>query len=819
MNGESQGKKDEFELYRERVTNFSREFELGLFLHIGRKSLSWILLLLLLSGVGSYLYLRYTPATYESSVLIQLGEQDRAKKVLDVSQLYEKEGKLSSELEVLRSKFLMKRALKRLPLKVRYFAKGNLLTNEHYMRSPYLVDILALKDSSLIGDRIRIKALGPNKGRLVYKTGGGIVQKSFDASEPVSTPHFKIRFDRFHGSDILNSQEENNFFFRFTSPAGLARDLHKDLSVNISNAQAKTIKISYKGNNRVMTKDVAQALAEEYIAYDLEQKRKSSEQTLDFIHSQLDTVRKRLRRSETKLQSYRQEHDIKEEQGGVSDARAKRMADLEDRIVDLELRVNILQRVKEAMKKEVDDLEVDQLIPMVSGSALSSPSLRSMIDKLQKLLVKREESMFQMKEKSSRIASLNHQIRIQKRLVKESVSSLLDKARTKKRKLREKVKEMEQRYFGVPQKKIEYARLKRVFNINEKYYTLLLEKKTEYSISKAGFVHQNEILEEARVPESPISPNTQLAVITFLMFGVVISFLLVVVRYLIHDQITSLNEVVRMTQASVGVLGIIPRYKEKAPPSQLLVDKNPKSMITESFRGIRSNLQFLSDKEGSHLAAVTSTISGEGKTFFAINLAGIYALMGKKVLLLDLDMRKPKIHLEFQVNNEKGISTLLSGANSLEDVLCDSQMENLSFIPSGPVPPNPSELLLSDRMTDLLQELEQKYDVVITDTPPVGLVTDGLEIIKKADLPIYIFRAEFSKRQFIQNVDRLINENGIRKLSVVLNGVDPDRGIYGYNYGYGYGYGYGYSYGHNYYTDEGKRKRTSKNWFQRIFKR
>ncbi len=568
-----------------------------------------------------------------------------------------------------------------------------------------------------------------------------------------------------------------------------------------------------------MTKDVAQALAEEYIAYDLEQKRKSSEQTLDFIHSQLDTVRKRLRRSETKLQSYRQEHDIKEEQGGVSDARAKRMADLEDRIVDLELRVNILQRVKEAMKKEVDDLEVDQLIPMVSGSALSSPSLRSMIDKLQKLLVKREESMFQMKEKSSRIASLNHQIRIQKRLVKESVSSLLDKARTKKRKLREKVKEMEQRYFGVPQKKIEYARLKRVFNINEKYYTLLLEKKTEYSISKAGFVHQNEILEEARVPESPISPNTQLAVITFLMFGVVISFLLVVVRYLIHDQITSLNEVVRMTQASVGVLGIIPRYKEKAPPSQLLVDKNPKSMITESFRGIRSNLQFLSDKEGSHLAAVTSTISGEGKTFFAINLAGIYALMGKKVLLLDLDMRKPKIHLEFQVNNEKGISTLLSGANSLEDVLCDSQMENLSFIPAGPVPPNPSELLLSDRMTDLLQELEQKYDVVITDTPPVGLVTDGLEIIKKADLPIYIFRAEFSKRQFIQNVDRLINENGIRKLSVVLNGVDPDRGIYGYNYGYGYGYGYGYSYGHNYYTDEGKRKRTSKNWFQRIFKR
>ncbi|MBK9287234.1 MAG: CpsD/CapB family tyrosine-protein kinase [Flavobacteriales bacterium] len=183
---------------------------------------------------------------------------------------------------------------------------------------------------------------------------------------------------------------------------------------------------------------------------------------------------------------------------------------------------------------------------------------------------------------------------------------------------------------------------------------------------------------------------------------------------------------------------------------------------------------------GPKTTAVTSTISGEGKTFVAINLAGIISFSGKRVIVLDLDMRKPKIHLGFGVENIKGMSTLLISKDTLEDCIQNSALENLDFITAGPYPPNPSELILGPRMNYILNKLKQSYDVILIDNPPVGLVTDGISMIQMADYPIYIFRADYSKKVFVHNVDRLINENRIRKLSAVLNGVDIDRNKYGY---------------------------------------
>jgi capsular exopolysaccharide synthesis family protein len=205
------------------------------------------------------------------------------------------------------------------------------------------------------------------------------------------------------------------------------------------------------------------------------------------------------------------------------------------------------------------------------------------------------------------------------------------------------------------------------------------------------------------------------------------------------------------------------------------------------------------------LISITSTISGEGKTFIAINLASIIAFSNKKVIVLDLDMRKPKIHKAFNVENKEGMSTLLIGKAKLQDCIRKSPTKGLDYITAGPIPPNPSELLLNPQLDVILEELKKEYDVIIADNPPVGLVTDGIIMLQKADFPIYVFRADYSKKQFIQNADRLKNENHFDKLSVILNNVDISRNRYGYNYGYGYGYGYGYTYG--YYDDE-KKKRT-----------
>jgi len=363
----------------------------------------------------------------------------------------------------------------------------------------------------------------------------------------------------------------------------------------------------------------------------------------------------------------------------------------------------------------------------------------------------------------------------------------------------------------LPENELEYGRLQRLFNINEKYYTLLLEKKTEYAISKAGFVSQNVILEKAETPSSPVSPNKRTTYIIYFLGAFLFSLSLVFIRYLSHNEINSLNEISKYTNASISILGIIPKFQQDIPVSQLLVDKSPKSLIAEAFRSVRTNLQFISNEPGSKIIALTSTISGEGKTFVAINLAGIIAFSGKKVVIIDLDMRKPKIHVGFNATNIIGMSTLLIGKDTIENAIQHSNLENLDFITAGPIPPNPSELIIGKKMDEIIAELKTTYDTIIIDNPPVGLVSDGIAMIQKADYPIYIFRADYSKRNFIQNVDRLFNEANIKRLSVILNGVDIERKNYGYNYGYGYGYGYGQGYG---YYEEGPKGAKKKSFFK-----
>ena len=265
------------------------------------------------------------------------------------------------------------------------------------------------------------------------------------------------------------------------------------------------------------------------------------------------------------------------------------------------------------------------------------------------------------------------------------------------------------------------------------------------------------------------------------------------------------------------MLGIVPNYKDTIPISQLLVDKKPKSIIAESLRSIRSNLEFLSQSDGPKVLAITSTISGEGKTFVALNLAGIIAFSEKKVIIIDLDMRKPKIHVGFGVPNDKGMSTILINRNSVDECVFKSSLNNLDFITAGPVPPNPSELVISSRMLEVINELKTKYDVIVIDNPPVGLVTDGIRVFKIADYPIYVFRENFSKRNFVQNVKKLMRDNNIKNLSVILNSVDIKRSGYGYSGVYDYDYGYGYGYGFGYYDEDIRREKFSiKEFFRRL---
>lgn len=251
--------------------------------------------------------------------------------------------------------------------------------------------------------------------------------------------------------------------------------------------------------------------------------------------------------------------------------------------------------------------------------------------------------------------------------------------------------------------------------------------------------------------------------------------------YLINNKITSLSEIEKIDQ--VPVLGIVPSSKYLNEVGLHIIE-HPKSMVSEAIRTLRTNLDFFNIHANKKVIAISSTVSGEGKSFIAMNLGGVMALSNKKVILLDLDMRKPKNNLSTNLEDRtKGISTILIRKNSWQECLTKTPLENFDYVPSGPHPPNPSELLMNGEFEGLLEDLKKNYDYIILDTPPVGLVTDGIMAMKRSDISIYIFRANYSKKDFLFNLQRIININKFSNITTLLNAL-PNTGEQSYGYGY-----------------------------------
>ena len=769
--------------------NAQREFDLGLFKYILKKNFIWMVLIILLSVLGIFLTLRYTQPIYMSSSTLQIEKNDRANQFLDVGEIYET-NEISAEIELLKSNYLITKAIETLPLKISYYSQGKFLDKELYKGTPFKVEC-QIKDSSIIGETFFIEFESQFKCRINYRNSN---QKNttinLATNNWVNLDELAIKVTIEDYDAILdnnNQVKKNDYYFKINNIDVLVENYAQYLNVNILNASAKTIEVSYTDENPYKAKDFVGAIVNEFKVYDINRRKKSSSRILEFIDQQLESVYKRQRNAEIKIQNFKRDNNVIN-QKEFSQIYLEKLNQLDDVLIETTIQKNILQQIHNQLNVNTSKIDIYELIPLVMGSEYQG-SLEQLINELNVLLIEKQNLLYSNTEKSDQIKSINYKIEVQKNLLMSSVATILSKLKSRIGDLEKKIKSVQEQFYGVPEKEIELSRLQRTFEIDDRFYTLLLEKRTEYSISEAGFVSQTAILMAPNQPQSPVSPNKKVIFIGFLLAGILANIVLLISKYLLHDKITNIEDIKKYSKSTFSVLGIIPKYKHNISANeQLVVNENPKSLIAEAFRSVRSNLEFISNQEGAKLMAVTSTISQEGKTFVAINLGGIIAFSGKKVIILDLDMRKPKIHVGFGATNTCGMSTLLIGKNSIEDCIQHSNEENLDFITAGPIPPNPSELILSNKIDEIIVELKKQYDLIIIDNPPVGLVTDGISIIQKADYPIYIVRSEYSKKSFIENIDKLIIDNKVSKLSVILNGYNATNDSYGYRYGYGGGY-------------------------------
>lgn len=784
-----------------KISTFNEEFDFSLFLLIARKKWKWIAAIFAVSFIAAFLYLRYAEHVYEESATMQIGSENTANKVLENSNvLYQNTGdELEEALELMRSRLFLEKVFRTLSMQISYYNEGTFKNHELYPNPPYVAEADSTAEQNLAEIKIYVHLNNASSGQVSFAKDGKKVISGFTAGNWFATPYGKLKITVTNYSEIeklQNQVKKDAYFFCINNYSELANQYSKLITIKLLNPDAKTLEISCRDYNDKKACDIANTIAREYIKFDVEKRSKSAESVLNFIDEQLGIVYGRIKLTENTLDTFQRRYNINPNPNqNLITADITRLSSIEDQITATDLELNLIGHIQKQLdsKKDVDAME---LINLLNESDYAA-SLKDNITALRQLLIQKQEELNSVTPNNGIVIQLNQQIDTEKKDILQSITFIETKLRTKKDDL-EKLADK----LGAPlqttsyNNNIEYMRLQRLFSIDEKYYDLLLAKKTEYQISKAGFVPQSQLLENALPEWVVVSPKKSASFAVAMLGALSTSLIMLLISYLFYNNLSSVEEIERLSDSPVSILGIVPLYTKEIPASQLIVNHNPKSILAESFRSIRTNLQFISaEDKGSKVISITSTISGEGKTFVAINLGGIIAYSDKKVIILDLDMRKPRIHTALGLDNSKGMSTLLIGKYQLNDVIQQTSTENLHVITAGPIPPNPSELVISKPMDDLLCMLKKIYDIIIIDNPPVGLVTDGIAMLQKADYPIYVMRANYSKREFIHFVDRLYYENHLTKLSVILNSVDLKQQAYGYGY-----YGYGYTYGQgNYY--------------------
>lgn len=790
---------------KKKISPINEDFDFKLFVTIARKNAVWFMTFMFLSVLIALGILHYTAPVYETSAIVKIANENNAENVLGINsqtaRIYDNND-IAGDIELIRSKIIVERAIRRLSLQASYYAKGEVLINELYQLAPFKVSA-NIRDSSICGVPIYVDLtdsstlilsyLSPETGeQVVYNVQQGSIIKLKEAD---------IQIRVLNPKEILALQEElsrDAYFFTLNNPGELAEDILSKLTVSVLNPDAKTVNIKMQEKNIFKAADIVNAITAEFNEFNVEKKSEVADKILTFIDNTIDVVNNELTASENSLEEFKRQNKIIDPESSIGMVN-NQLTDLQTKRLNLEHLIGIYTKIEKEIGKDID---IGQFL--LGMTPTSNTVILDQMRRLQELSDERDMIRFQATEESEIYKATEVRLANHRKVLEQTLRNEIVQLNIQLSQVKEQLAEFETRFGKIPAQQAEYGRLLRVYDINEKFYSLLLEKKAEFSITKAGFVPQHLILQPAKNTLPPVSPNKPLIVSASLMIGFVISFILIIVRYLLYNEINALDEVGQYTDAAL--LGIVPKYKREIPVSQLLVDKNPKSVISEAFRSIRTNLQFISNEEGAKTIAVTSTISGEGKTFNAINLAGVIAFSGKKVVILDFDMRKPKIHLGFNVENNHGVSTLLIGKDTPENCIIHSSLSNLDFITAGPIPPNPAELIISQRMENLLSYLKERYDIIIIDLPPVGIVSDGIPIMQKVDYPLYILRANYSRKMFIAQINKLMAENKINNISIILNSVEMSRARYGYgyNYSYGYGYGYGYSYGYGYYDEDDK---------------
>ena len=613
----------------------------------------------------------------------------------------------------------------------------------------------------------------------------GEFKKRFKVGQEVVLPFLNWRLNI---KDNPGFYKGNEYFVRFNDFDGTVSN-YKGIGVRADDKGGSVLTLSMQGTNKARLVDYLNATVKMLIKRQLDSKNQFATNTIAFIDSTLVSMESQLKETGNELKSFRKDKNIIDvEDGGVK---------FSDRILKYDVEKDEITRkiayynsLRSYLKSSVDYSK----LPAPSVAGIEDPNIVVNVSKLIALSAQRSEMAYAVKSEKI-FKDFDNQMLAVKNVLLENIVTAKQSLQYDLATVNSKIGASESVIKQLPEDQQELIKIKRKYDLSDNIYTTFLQKRSEADIVKAANLSDIHFIDPAKdVGGGLIGPKTSVNYVLALFLGILIPLIVVLIIFFINNSIQNTEELSNLT--NIPLIGVIGVNRDK---TALAVYNKPKSALSESFRAIRSSLQFLYKKQnvdGAKTLMITSSVSGEGKTYCSINIATVFALSEKKTVIVGLDLRKPKLFEEFNLNNDKGVVNYLINESSVDEITNATEISFLDVILSGPIPPNPAELIISERLGDLMRELKQKYDYIILDTPPVGLVSDALELDQYCDVTLYIVRQNFSKKDMITLLNNRVKRGELKNTSIVLNGFENKA-----KYGTGYGYGYGYGYGNNTYAE------------------
>lgn len=744
---------------------------------------------------GAYIYLRYSIPIYRvgGSMVIksEQGGGGRSDKFEDLF-VNDKAQNIQNEIEILKSKPLMQRVIDSLHLQFTYYAKGKIKTVNIYKQRSFQVNVLQVTDSSRTFS-IKVKLLNDHEFRI-------------NGDKQVYT--FGQTFKNSNGSFSLSknpyppASSELSVVWLPTSSA--ARAYAGALQITPKTPGTGILNISMMTDNSQMGSDIVNKLMEEYAVYTVEQKKEQSDKILSFIDERLAVTGDELDSVQRVLLDFKERNnliDVEKQSGNyfgnISEA---------DKFINQQI---LEQNKAELVNYYLQDKRND-FSKVPSTLSLADATLNQLVAEYNKAQIERQqlleanipESNPAVQEANGQIEKLRVNILENIKNIKASISSTVSETRRKSMENQSQLQRM-------PRKVKEQLEIEQKAQAYQNLYKYLQEKKEETAITRASTISNSSIIDKSYPTGTPVKPNRRAIQILAVLLGLGLPALFIFIGEVLNDKVSTRFDVEKLTAAPIlGEIG------HSYANSVLVVNKTTRSMVAEQFRIIRSNLQYILHKSEKSTILVTSSFSGEGKSYITTNMGAVLALAGKKTIILEFDIRKPKLLTGLGIQKGPGISNFLVGKANLADLIKPvPDHENLFILGCGPIPPNPAELLLDVKVEEMFAWLKANFDVVLVDTAPIGMVSDAMTLSKFADSTLYLVRQGHTFKKQIALIDEFYVGNKLPKISIVINDVKikPGYGYYGYGrYGYGYGYGYG-----SYYEEE----KPPHNFFERIFTR